>query len=436
MLPALLQRCVWLVAVLAAVLLPACQKDSANPAFNPSISMSITPGVTEVWLSIRTIGAETTHFITLWRDGRQISRFDARGDTVVVDEGLNNAESHRYQAFLVSKSRELADTGVLTVITLDTTSHHFAWSVTLFPDSVSGSLYDVVMPDPNHAWAVGTIRTPTAGVRDSLGRLIPAYNALEWDGSQWNFRYLPTGRYDGRLDSTALRTAWALSSTDVWTFANYGSYSRWNGTQWEPGYLSGAGGIQRMWGRSTREIYLVGPHSIFLRYDGRKVERLVLGEDVDLAGIFGGVNPATGEIEFLTGGGNYLLILRAGRFRQLNPPTSIASMWLVAGLKYFVGGVGVYMTADLSSRWRWQYTRNLNYVLALRGQNLNDVLAAGRPGAIAHFNGKNWESFSLPELAGGNARFNSLVYENNTALLVGSAFNNHLVIVRGEKLAD
>ena len=67
--------------------------------------------------------------------------------------------------------------------TMDTSSNNFTWQSWTFGETSGGALYDLAIINENDIWAVGEIE-----INDSVGSGYTIYNAIHWNGQQWELK--------------------------------------------------------------------------------------------------------------------------------------------------------------------------------------------------------------------------------------------------------
>jgi hypothetical protein len=109
----------------------------------------------------------------------------------------------------------------------------------------------------------------------------------------------------------------------------------------------------------------------------------------------------------------------------------VGGIWFKPKRKYYVAGAGVHYKHILSdSAWY----RNLpgiitNYVgFAIRGNNTNDVFAAGAFLEIAHYNGVSWRNY-LNEISSSSGAIGRVATKENIIAAVGGEGRNALIII-------
>ncbi|MCK6619647.1 MAG: glucosyl transferase [Calditrichaceae bacterium] len=322
----------------------------------------------------------------------------------------------------------------------DTTSHHFTWQI----DTIglySSYLLDVAIVDENDIWAVGEIHTAETDTFDSLGNWVPPYNAVHWDGQQWELKWIPTNSVVG-IGYYPIHTVFAFGSDNIWMFSDAGSYCHWNGTNWQSQYVpERQGGINKIWGSSSTDLYFVGTNGNITHYNGSSWQKLESGTTVDIQDIWGALNPQTGEYE----------ILAVASFGPVNPteikilqirgttiasvsteglPPGLSSIWFIPGKKYYLVGDGVFHTDEIGKSWQHDSNHPMLYKSAVRGSQIDDVIIVGGFGLVSHFNGVGWHHYKDNELPSFFGTYGSVDYQSNFLVAVGW-IGDQAIILRG-----
>ena len=164
-----------------------------------------------------------------------------------------------------------------TFRTLDTTSQDYVWTVQTFGIAIGGILRDVCVINDSCIWAVGRIDT---GEFDSLGVPI-IYNALRYDGHQWHLIQI---KYDGSPFEHF--SVIGFSENDVW-LATGGRTAHWNGSYFTTARIDAnlPGGVWKIWGTSSMNLYAVGGLGSIAHYDGAVWRRMESGTTAHLMDI-------------------------------------------------------------------------------------------------------------------------------------------------------
>jgi hypothetical protein len=142
-------------------------------------------GVTEAWLRVRFLDSLSGSSFKLTRNGQTILTTPSfKYDTVIIDNGLLPNQTYCYRAYRLRQNTPADSSTVVTLTTMDTTSHAFRWTSYVLGDGNSSLLNDVAIVNDTCVWAVGAIY-----IKDSTGQINPnAYNAAYWNGVKWELK--------------------------------------------------------------------------------------------------------------------------------------------------------------------------------------------------------------------------------------------------------
>jgi len=133
--------------------------------------------------------------------------------------------------------------------------------------------------DLTHVWGLS---------RSSVYAVGGAGLVLHYDGVAWS--QMASGTTDN------LRSVGGLADSLVWAGSHQGSLLRFNGSNWtrepDPGFS-----VEAIWGRSPREVYVVGNGGSVRRYDGTAWPPVASGTSQPLLGAYQAIGPlfAVGE---------------------------------------------------------------------------------------------------------------------------------------------
>ncbi|MFQ6618637.1 MAG: glucosyl transferase, partial [Fidelibacterota bacterium] len=318
--------------------------------------------------------------------------------------------------------------------TMDTTRHDFQWEVIEFPSPFgSGALYDVAIIDENDIWAVGEIYA------DSAQPWLP-YNAVHWDGEKWELKKVPYYDETGYAWYTPIKSILAFSAEDIWFEAGI----HWNGIEFEsrPLNIDFPSHVNKMWGTSSDDLYIVGNNGLIAHYDGQGWQRMESGTELDFRDIWGTVNPNTGKIQFMAIASagfspppDIYLLFYDGQFHTITKdglPGVLVSGWFIPDRKYFVVRDGVFYTYQLGKVWQADTIHPLLFKAAIRGTNLNDIIITGGFGLVSHFNGVSWRHYAGNELPSFYGTYGSVDY-NGTLLIAVGDIGDRAIVLRGIK---
>ncbi len=318
----------------------------------------------------------------------------------------------------------------------DTTSHDFEWKIYTFDSPYSsGDLYDVAIINENDIWAVGEIYS------DSTHDWLP-YNAVHWDGNKWELKKIPFYDETGYAWYLPLHSILAFSENDIWFEAGI----HWNGRNYVSKKINVnfPSQINKMWGMSTYNFYIIGYHGLIAHFDGRDWQRIESGTEIHFRDIWGSVNEQTGEWEILAlasymYGGRGLDLIKINGLEVEHLDTtglhiSEAAVWFESGKCYYVGGEGLFKKDNLKDT-QWEKITDLPpyYIYAIRGNKNNDVFVAGAYCFFAHYDGNTWMTYNendFPYLFGA---LNALSVKGDLVVAVGllGITGDKVIIIKG-----
>jgi hypothetical protein len=377
---------------------------------------------TEAWLTVHVGSGFATHTAQVMRDTVVLASITLSGtDTTIADTGLLPSHTYTYTAAGEGKTAQVQ------AKTMDTTSHNFTWATTTLGDGTgSSTLYDVAIINDTLAYACGAIY-----YGGSLCDLV------KWNGHQWDTMHVAvTLTYTNSqivTDQDPLKTIYAFNANDIWVVSQAGGVSHWNGVQWvmlSIPFNQGPGACNQMWGTSSSDLYFVGNNGRIIYYNGSSWTKIESGTSLDINGVYGDYNIASGQWEVLCVASNISvgpereIIKINGTTAQLLNKTGIAgtlaSTWFKAGRRYYVVGAGFYDKNDLNSA-NWGngfYNITSYYLFLIKGNGMNDVVAAGGNGEVLHYNGITWLSY-LSQTRLNNGNYYSVAFKGNLLIAVG-----------------
>jgi hypothetical protein len=198
------------------------------------------------------------------------------------------------------------------------------------------------------------------------------------------------------------------------------------------------GSINKIWGSSSSNLYVVGNNGNIVHYNGTVWSRIESGTDLQFLDIYGANDSKTGEQQILAvctrnyplGKGIYSI--------EGNTATEISSypiqwelfgVWFIPNRHYYVDGSGIYEKKFLTdSTWKNGPLDITHYgTSGIRGNDINDVFVAGSFGEFLHFNGVSWKSY-INDTGLSNGGYGRVAVENNLVVTVGLNNNQALVL--------
>ncbi|MDI6767980.1 MAG: hypothetical protein QME52_14260, partial [Bacteroidota bacterium] len=203
------------------------------------------------------------------------------------------------------------------------------------------------------------------------------------------------------------------------------------------------GWINKIWGTSSSNLYLVGNQGAIAHYNGSSWRRLESGTDVHIKDIYGGFDPIKNELEILciaSNGpeipqGRELLGIQQGAVTNLTAselPMDMNGIWFIVNRSYYIVGDGIYKKHGLNTSVLWQRLNGditRNYIEAIRGTNLNDIFLSGHFGELLHFNGWSWKSYRT-EISTYSTIYRAIAQRSDLVIAVGDQ-GERAVVARG-----
>ncbi len=369
----------------------------------------------EAWLNVKTNGVNLPANVILEKNGNSIRAITlTTNDTTLYIDSLLPKQTYRFKltgANLLMKSNEAIAT------TLDTTSHNFTWQSWTFGQSRSSSLlYDVAIIAENNIWAVGEIY-----MNDSLGNPNPTfYNAVHWDGQRWNLKKI---YYKGVI--WTIRCVFALNENDIW----FSGYIRYDGTKFIelpiPSILMGWQ-INKMWGSSSNDLYVVGDGGNIAHYDGSSWTKIESGTSMRFLDISGkeksNILYAIAS-EFPHDVNNYFVVInqekKVKEIKLNNILYSKITVWSCGEKNVYLGGAGLSRSIDGCKIWKEERGISNLYINKVRGLLSNDIIICGHFGLLAHWNGNNWKEYLDEPVKNSDIIYFSVDYKKNIVVSTG-----------------
>ena len=381
---------------------------------------------TEAWLQLTTKDLELPAELILKQynpSGDSLSQIFIlhTQDSLLYIDSLIPSQSYKFKVVANTTNNPQPTTNQLTVTTMDTTSHNFTFRSWTFGTIGSSVLYDVAIINENNIWAVGEIM-----IADTSQNGYTTYNAVHWDGSSWELKRIPY-YYNGQVYYNGIKAVFAFNENDIWF--GTGNMTHWNGTQFLSIYLGMGMSINKIWGSSSNDLYVVGNGGKIAHYNGTGWQRIESGTTLEFMDIYGATDHKNGGQQILAVCTQNLPLDKAIFIIDGNTATRISSTpiqwelfscWFIPNKYYYVVGSGIYEKSMLSdSIWRNEPLDITHYGTSkIRGNGINDAFVVGAFGEILHYNGFSWKSF-LPELGTFNGSYGSLDIRGNLVAITG-----------------
>src|SRR5690606_15170671 len=171
---------------------------------------------TEAWINLTTKDLTLPAELTLKQynpTGDSISKSLVLNtqDTLLYIDSLLPSQTYRFHSIIQSINHSSNE---ISVTTMDTTSHDFTFETWTFGTIGSSVLYDVAIIDENNIIAVGEIM-----VADSSPNGYTTYNAVHWDGNEWELLRIPYN-YQGTDYFHSIKSVFSFNTFDIFFCGN------------------------------------------------------------------------------------------------------------------------------------------------------------------------------------------------------------------------
>jgi len=425
-----------LFIALLALVANNCKEESPTnllppPELQRQVQLTLLDAHTqELWLQLSLPDTFSGRTVRLFRNNHLIKTFSVAGsDTLVLDSLLTPNQQYIYRVERVLDTVRLA-VAELVCATLPITTRNFIWEVDTLGATMT-HLYDVAVIHDSLIYVVGEIY-----LRDSLGQTDPTpYNLAIWNGQRWQLERV-YWTFQGNQGVSRLTAIMAFSSNDIWVGDTVPYH--WNGISWraELGMVGiFASWINKIWGRSSSDLYIVGNNGNIAHYNGSSWRRVETGSTATLWDIWG-INTEIYACGFRNSplpAESILLKLTGDRVQALPLPPNFTprALWFSNPHRLFIhnsrAGRTIVKRADSSWIQMSPHATQAS-ITSLRGINANDIFGVGSR-RIEHYNGETWATLNvgtIPDV------FRACDYRSRTMCAVGSvgSFNTRGIVVR------
>jgi hypothetical protein len=402
----------------------SCKEEPTKPQTETNLTIEVLDkSCTEVWIDIKA-NDQANKLGSVYLNDEFRTQLYLKDTLVYLDELMPNKT---YSIKLTNQDGIGTQTEFTT---MDTTSHNFTWETFEF-GGVNGSSYlrDVAIINENDIWAVGEIFTEDTYTYDSNGVWQQPYNAVHWDGNEWELKRIIVN-FRGNPTFIPLEGIYAFASNDIWMVGSLPIHG--NGTNWEihdvREITNSSLSLSKAWGTSSEDMYFVGRAGSIAHYNGSswsKIETELNGiTDNNISHIFGVENILTKEYEY------YLSVPPTNTVYYMTSNYSLQKLelnnkffrgiWSKNGLSVYIAGYGI--VKGINKEWIEQSELNNKFYIEIIGTGENNIVAAGLNGNVAVYNGKRWKNFKICN--GTNINFFGAAITENIAISVGAKYGN------------
>lgn len=432
-----------LVVIISIAFLNNCNTTEPPPPppdeLKPELELKLDDtSCTEAWLQLTTKDLQLPAELIL-------KQYNPTGDSVAQIFSLSTKDSLLYidsllpnqnYSFQVSSILHQVSSIKLQVTTMDTTSHNFTFESWTFGTVGSSTLYDVAIIDENNIWAVGEIM-----IADTSQNGYTTYNAVHWDGRSWEVKRIMFYTICGQQSRSSYpaKAVFAFNENEIWIAMDGDQIVKLeNGVQVKTICLPWSFSINKIWGSSSNDLYIVGNSGNIAHYGGPAVgwKKIESNTNKMLSDIYGYNKNVWISGYDLTGSiilkvQDQKVDMRYESNLHFTVPGGISG--LVEGIWtpnefsfYAVSSSGLYRgDRNLTGNFQSIYKNYDNFeggYLSLRGTNHNNIFTGGYNGSIHHFNGSSW--FTFQETIDYNQIIYNLDVKENIVVGVGETFIN------------
>ena len=406
--------------------------NTIDPPNNKIIKLTVEDvSCTETWLKLETENIDLPAQINLLVDDKLKSNYTvSTHDTLLYVDSLlpNRTYTVKAQAPGIQNL-----TSSIELTTLDTTSHNFTFETFTFGgDAGSSALYDVAIIDENNIWAVGGIN-----IADTSENGYTTYNAVHWDGNKWELRRIMFYTVCGQQSRTSYpaKSIFAFNENEIWIALDGSQIAKIeNGVQTQTICLPWSFSINKIWGASSNDLYIVGNGGNIAHYQNGSWQKIESGTTTKINDAWGIINPLTGkEVVYCAVTNKYehgdqkiLKITDNLKVGSINwgIKKKVQSVWTKEGSIIYTAGDGLHEYKH--GNWKKIDEIPSFYSNSIRGENLNEIFVCGDYGLLSHFNGIAWKTYNELRI---NGIYHSLAIKNEIVVVVGEINRSAIVII-------
>ncbi|MHB2154513.1 glucosyl transferase [Calditrichota bacterium GD2] len=389
----------FVLILLSFVLFLSSCKRSTEPLYNPTnLQLKLLDvSCTEAWLSLQAKSDYLNKTLKLFKDDKLILEKPlTTEDSLLYVDGLWPNTGYAFKAAVYDGNKLLTRSPAVTAATMDTTSHNFEWQTFEFGgEGGSSSFYDVAIIDENDIWAVGEIYTAN-----------DKYNAAHWDGEKWELKKVPSIICGNNSPiQSAIFTVYSFSSNDVW-FSDGAELIYYNGYNFKQDCSINTlltGRINKIWGTSSSDLYVVGNSGLIAHYNGKEWKRINSGVNTPVNDIWGCQIGNERKVLAVT---SYDWYRKKGEYKIIDITNKIVSdtipwkwpnerplmsIWFKNEGKIYLAGSGIAIYKN--KKWTLEKGTENYAFYHIRGSDLNNILAVGPSGRVFHYNGISWRKY-------------------------------------------
>ena len=407
--------------------------NTTDPKLEPDLKLELKDvSCTEAWIQLTTKNIQLPATINLLENNSVTQTFSlSTQDSLLYIDSLLPNQTYKFKVVINTTNNPQQTTNEVLIQTMDTTSHNFTWQTFEFGQHSSSVLYDVAIIDENNIWAVGAIY-----MNDSLGNPDPNfYNLVKWDGTDWKPERIYFTNSQGQSFLAPMKSIFAFNINDIWIGLD--QLIHWDGNDYVEYELLDTifpSWINKIWGTSSNDFYIVGNSGNIAHYNGSSWTRVESGTDLDFKDVCGTVERS--EI-FISGystdlSKSILLKLTNNNIEAIWENNTISSSPPYGNIIYSLVGYrnNLFISSDLGVFKQEFTTNNLvqklftvpRRVYKIAGTYINDIYTVGDRSNVWHYNGVSKKELYVNLSV--SSPFYSAAVKENTIVAVGTTVEN------------
>ncbi len=430
----------FIIFLLFLLSLSSCKEESIPPPQESVLNLKLEDvSCTEAWITLTTTNLQLPTSLYLLRNDIIFKTLNLQtADTLLYIDSLLPNQTYDFQISGIGNPASGIKSNIASATTLDTTSHNFTFKTFEFGTSGSSVLYDVAIINENNIWAVGEIE-----IADTSANGYTMYNAVHWNGIEWTLHRIMFKTICGQPSSQNAYPASsiiAFSENENWVAQKGDQIAKIeNGVQINSICMPWTFSINKIWGSSSNNLYVVGNNGNIAHYNGSQWTKIESGTNLHIYDIWGAQdNNNSYEVlciasnRFVDQGKKVFKInqMTVEQISDSGLPWSLSTVWFIPDRKYFIGGDGLYSSNLLDEYWVKDYSMPPYYKTKIRGSGFNNIFMVGAFGLLLHFNGRTW--YNYQEYISGS--FASVDMKDNLVVCVGGLNNNRAIIKTGKRI--
>jgi len=384
---------------------------------------------TEAWLNLKIENISLPTEIVLKQNDTTIITTNINSkDTTLFIENLLPSQTYTFQTSIQNPASGIKKSNKVPVTTMDTTSHHFTWETFTFGGESSSHFNDVTIINENNIWAVGEIHTESTDKFDSNGIWMQPYNAVHWDGSEWELKRIMFYTFCNQEHKASYPAKTVFSFTDGVITITSGSQITYIENVEQKNVECIPVSVNSIWGISSEDFYVVGNGGKIAHYNGSSWIKIESGTNNRISDLWGIHNSKTKENEVYfvkTGGEGTSKITGIDKVQEVDWPytNAIETIWGISEKVIYVGGEGIFKR--INNEWIKEDLGNEVLVMDLKGESYNSIVSVGLNGLLNYYNGSTWKTHNILR---GN--LTAVSVKDNTIAAIGISDN---VIIIGRR---